>query len=415
MRSNRLYVWLALLTVATVLLFLVGCGGTSNSGSNSNPGTNNGGSTPGGSNPGSGGTSGGTGGGTSSSNEILYTGSLYTTLNALKVDPASGKLSPLAGSPYTTGPEPNALATDPNHRFLYVGIGQQQAYRGANCFDFHSQLFSYAIANDGSLSPIEQLTLPTFCEAEVLVDPSGKHLYVMSQDQSASGAFIMAYSIGSDGHLTQLPGTPYHFPDAIPGRAEFSADGRFIYANDTGSDNGIVVLSRDPSTGVLTESQRLPLGGGRYISDIALVANGSYLVAVQSRNSAGKSVLVYPVNNGTVGSPREINNADVEQAASVVGDRTGQYVLMTTADTMKVKSFAIDASGNLSLASTVSNSDAAYDITVDATNHFVYTQNAGNPTISGFTFDPATGKLGTMDGSPFTLSTGALRLLVVSK
>jgi len=430
------------------LLWMVGCGSDSNSNATNNTGTDSGtGGTTGSSNPGNtggtgsgtggstggttggtsggssgGGTSGGTSGGgnsggsSSATNQFLYGGGLAVGVGVqgYKVDANTGALTALSGSPFTSGLAPYPITVDPANKFLYAAISQQPAERGANCTNAKAQLYSYTIGNDGVLSPLEQINLPTYCATEVVIDPSGTNLYVMTTDLSQFGGMVMAYSIGEDGKLTALPNTPYHLT-STPSLGVFSSDGRFLYArNDGGPSNGLVVLQRG-SSGALTEIQTIPWTANSYVFNLALVAGGNNLLVTPALNSADAAVHEFAVDQGSGKlAPKQTFTGDkFTSAGTLLVDRSGQFVLIGLYSG-GINTFKVGDDGSLTFAGSGANSARTLSMAVDATNHFVYVQNNNN-SVSAFTFDATTGSLTPIAGSPFATQAQLVSPVVVKK
>lgn len=433
MRHVQLRTWIGLLVMGLALLWMVGCGGSTNSNANNNnpgAGSGSGGGTQGSSNPGNnggtgsnnGGTTGGTsggsnsGGGTSTANQFLYGGSLAVGVGVqgYKIDANTGALTSLSGSPFTSGLAPYPIAVDPANKYLYAAISQQPAVRGANCNDTKAQVYSYTIDSDGALAPLEQINLPTYCATEVVIDPSGTNLYVMTTDPSQFGGMVMAYSIGGDGKLTALPNTPYHLT-STPSLGVFSSDGRFLYArNDGGPSNGLVVLQRS-SSGALTEVQTVPWTSNSYVADVALVAGGKYLLVTSALDSTDASVHEFTVDQGSGKlSPKQtFAGGKFAGAGTLLLDRSGEYVLIGLYSG-GINTFKVADDGSLTFAGSGANSARTLSMAIDATNRFVYAQNNNN-TVSAFTFDAAAGSLTPVAGSPFATPTQLVSPVVVKK
>jgi 6-phosphogluconolactonase len=156
---------------------------------------------------------------------------------------SNGALTRVPGSPFATGVGPISVAVDPTSKFAYV------ANFGSN------SVSAYSIGSDGALTPIPvrpsrrgaiplkwQLTpwpssstsqtgpmLPTASQPtasvptehscpsrvrpfaagsgpnDVAVDPTAKFAYVVNMGSNS----VSAYSIGSNGALTPIPGSPF--------------------------------------------------------------------------------------------------------------------------------------------------------------------------------------------------------------
>ncbi len=130
---------------------------------------------------------------------FLYATNQYAgdnDISGFRIDCDSGRLTPIPGSPFASGAGPTAVAIDPSGRFAYV------ANLGTN------NVSAYTIdEKSGRLSPVtgSPFAAGTFPSA-IAVDPLGKYVFVTnSMSNNVSG-----YAINnSTGGLTPLPGSPY--------------------------------------------------------------------------------------------------------------------------------------------------------------------------------------------------------------
>jgi DNA-binding beta-propeller fold protein YncE len=171
---------------------------------------------------------------------------------------------------------PNSVAISPNGRNVYV------TSRGSNAVT--------AFQRNRSTGALRQLPGATGCIAGVplpgcamgtallgpdvvVVSPDGKNVYVGSFFGNAVAAFARDASTGA---LTQLSGSAGCIAETTSGCAAglalgapegmaISGDGKSVYVAAALS-NAVAVLSRDPSTGALTQTT----GGSGCIVDVAL-------------------------------------------------------------------------------------------------------------------------------------------------
>jgi hypothetical protein len=100
---------------------------------------------------------------------------------------SSGALIALPGHNLTGDVLGGSAVVDPTGRFVYVASS--------------SGILAYTIASDGALSPFLG-SLVANEAGSVAVDPTGKFAYV-------AGGNLSGYSIGFNGALTPLPGSPF--------------------------------------------------------------------------------------------------------------------------------------------------------------------------------------------------------------
>jgi 6-phosphogluconolactonase len=181
------------------------------------------------------------------------------------------RLTPGLGSPFAAGVAPNAIATDPTNRFVYVT-------------DFGQNLmFGYGV--QGSLGNIEPLVTPTTPTGQLpsalTIDPRGRYIYVSNYgDGDVSGYAIN----GTTGIPSGLAGTSSNtLTDPGPGAivAEHSI-GRYVYtANFIG--NSVSTLYVDPNAGTTRVGQNSPFPGVAKASAIATIKHGDHSIQVNPK------------------------------------------------------------------------------------------------------------------------------------
>jgi 6-phosphogluconolactonase len=181
---------------------------------------------------------------------------------------------------------------------------------------------------------------------------SGAYVYVTAYDSSVTPnvGYVFGFSVGSTGALTPLPGSPFAAgvkPSAIASNTT-SAD---VYVTDFTSGNvrGYAV----GSTGALTSLSGSPFPSGNQPS--AIVVDSAYAFAYVA-NSQDSNVIAYSISSGG--------------ALSSVG---------TYATGLQPVAIGIDPS----------------------TEHFLYTLNFLDNTVSGFDLSPTAGTLLQSQDSPF--------------
>src|SRR5437763_9858050 len=389
-----LFVYCALLIIA------IGCGGnstTSQTGTPPNSGGNGGGS----------GGGGGNGGGSPS--EFLFTienPNAASSVESFGIG-SNGSLTHIS----STNADFNAADIVTDSKFVFVGhtpLGHAEP-RGP------IKLFSYSIGSSGALSTADQVSFSnSFTTTNgLLLDSSGTHLYVSSSSFDFAG-LISTFAVDrASGHMALQP------PEnnvTLPGRMAMHPNGLFVYVAifrrpRTTETPGIDLLLRDPATGKLTDSGRFFQGADRFgdvYSDLALGADGQYLLGL----SSGRKMTVFAVNpaTGDLTVASELNGNFQGMAV----DRTGKFAIVTD-DTGTVASYRINSNGTLTIAGTATAAAGVRNMTVAASNKFVYVQNNNAPQIFGFSFDQSGGALVSVAGSPFAAAAQPIRMAAVGK
>jgi len=171
---------------------------------------------------------------------------------ALTIDPFTGALTAVSGSPFSTGSEPctsgcevsypRSVAVDPSGRFAYV----------ANDAKINSGYYMSSFAIDAGTGALTFLSLSVALSANqnpfyfVTTDPLGQFVYAAEAD-------IDGLSIDSStGGLTNLTGSPFSLPTgAVPFSVAVDPSGKFVYVADAGT-NEVTAFTIAATTGDLT-------------------------------------------------------------------------------------------------------------------------------------------------------------------
>jgi 6-phosphogluconolactonase (cycloisomerase 2 family) len=259
--------------------------------------------------------------------------SIPSTVSAYTIDPTSGALTAIAGSPFAAGVQPNSAKVHPFGAFLYVPnetsrdisvytinpstgtlapVAGSPFPTGASTdrtagLAFNRQgSFAYVTQNGSPAGSVWAFTVNTSTGAltpvagspfaagdgsdSVIVDPSGRFVYVGNYRSNDISAFTINQSTGA---LAAIAGSPFAAggkPDAI------TATGRFVYtANDSGP-SGVGALSIDQTTGALTPIAGSPFAGGTSTSGITADPAGRFLFAT---NENSNDVSAYAIDQTT--------------------------------------------------------------------------------------------------------------------
>ena len=258
-------------------------------------------------------------------------------VSAFAVDPTTGALTAVPGSPFAAGTDPQAFAFDGSGSLYVTNAGSDN-------------VSAYSIdGNTGALtpqpgSPVAGGTGPT----SIIFDPDGEQLYVANHGGSND---ISEFAIGAPlALLSSVPagGNPLSLALGSSGGAA-----RFVYsANPDATHPSISGFSDQGPNGALSPlpGSPFPLPVSHYI---ATDQTGAYLYV-----TSGASIVGYAINR-------------------------------TTGALTPLPGFPIATGAN------------AYSITIDPTNRILYVANDGAASVSVFTLDASTGALTRMAGSPF--------------
>lgn len=333
--------------------------------------------------------------------DFLYTANSAgspATVSAFTADRTSGKLTSVAGSPFSAGSGSMALATDPSGSFLYV----------ANYFS--SDISAYTIsAQNGSLTPIGASTVPAELGVDSLaVDPGGKYLYAVT----GRSENLWAYSVAPTGAISAVSGFPVAIAPVGTSSDSVIIDpsGAYLYVTNRDSSSAdIYGFSRDASSGALTALPGFPVPLDGLANKAAFDPTGKFLLVTGTGvfgTLGGVAVFSLDASTGALTKVSSAQQVGTDPSGVAV-DASGKFVYIPNTGDATISSFTLDASGGLSpmpgspVASGGNGTiNGPLGITTDASGHFVYVGNASND-VSVFSINQSDGTLTAVAGSPF--------------
>lgn len=254
------------------------------------------------------------------------------TISVFKINPSSGVLTPVPGSPFATGnPGGNAagisVAATPDGKFLMA------ASFGS------SNVAVFSIGSNGALSPIAGS--PFLAQSNpfsITISPNGKFLAVAESD-------VEMFSIGSDGSLTSLG----LFPSGLARGLDMNCSATSLYAGESDGTETIVDSFDLASNGGLA-----PVPGSPFLVASSIDANGVALSpdgkTVFVSNQLSSTVTVFSAAaDGTLslaaGSP-VLMNGSVSTPAGIATSQDGTFLYVADTDPA-ISVFKIGADGAL--------------------------------------------------------------------
>jgi 6-phosphogluconolactonase (cycloisomerase 2 family) len=301
-------------------------------------------------------------------------------LSGFAVDAASGVLTPVPGSPFSAtggGASLSSLYLDPSGRFLYV----QRS--GA------SQLYGYAIdPATGSLAAIQgsPFGVPTGT-AWLGFDPLGRYAYSVAG--GAAGAATAYQLSGATGALTAV-GTPVATFTQNPPTGAVHPNGSFVFAAD---GTRVHALRADLATGQLASAgfelmsgRRLrvdPLGRFLYLTG----DNAIFGFTISSQNGALAPIAGLPIDSGTQTADLDMDPSGsflyVPSSGSSGARLAGFRIDAITGELTNVPGSPIPFGAN-------TNPSMAR---VDASGRSLFVSSFGDDKIAKYSIDAATGSL----------------------
>jgi 6-phosphogluconolactonase (cycloisomerase 2 family) len=311
---------------------------------------------------------------------------------AFTIDQTSGQLNPVAGSPFSTG-----FATGSTYPDIAVDAQSAHLYL-ASAGD--GEVAGFAIdPTSGALTPLAGSPYPAGTGAGAIpaFSPDGNYLYVM--DQTANT--VSAYSIDpTSGALTALAGGAVP-TGATPDWIAFTPDGKYAYVANSGADS---ISAYSVSSGALTPLATPTFVTDELPQDLTIDASGTHLYAPVANGSTAGAVDVFPINaDGTLGT-RTSTPAGVEPVYLAIDPTAAfAYVASSAGAEVYGYSINSTTGALTALANSPFSTGAGslpQFITIDPSGRFGYTANEGTANISGFTINQTTGELTAM-ASPF--------------
>lgn len=231
-----------------------------------------------------------------SAGSYLYVANaLSNNISVFSIDASQGTLSPVAGSPFSINLSPKNMQLAPSGKFLYVSAPSQPTGVVA--------VFS---VNAGALSLVTFTFTADNNPAGLAIDPSGSFLYTANATASSISIYCIVPAPctppgqpGPSGTLQQVPQSPLADTFQHPVALIVDPTGKFLYVANQGSNN-ISTYSITSGTGfpvVITDS---PFGSESQPSFLVADPNGKYLYVGNQTGSAG--IQAFGVSSGSLNS-----------------------------------------------------------------------------------------------------------------
>lgn len=165
----------------------------------------------------------------------------FRNISVFSINNTTGALTEVPGSPFATGIDPSDMAIDPSGRYLYV-INDPAGVDGASTISGYAIDPLTGVLSNLAGSPFKE----KFDGRHLGLDPSGAFLYVAN----GNSASVSAFKINRNGGLKQIAGSPFPSGNLVVALAT-NPSGRFVYVGAM-SDSDIWAYSIDSSSGALS-------------------------------------------------------------------------------------------------------------------------------------------------------------------
>jgi hypothetical protein len=375
---------------------------------------------------------------------IWVLGDQFNQITGFKVDDFTGNLTQVIGSPFpSNGVNPVSIVIKPGGRYIYV-INQGTG-GGPSTFDpiTHAPIINkeksggialYSVGGDGVLtfqqSYATQGSVPTWAQ----FDSGGTFLYVLDKYSPDPGALntnslpegsITVFGVDSStGRLTLVTNHQQLDPKTNNPLTYFNVGASPIMMKTAGgclltldSDNTVFPYSFGGNGQItVTTPGFLPIGSVQLTS---INGNGSNVFLT---DAGANQILPF-----TIGAQCSLTSLAGGALANLPGtsnpmysmvDNSGKYLYVLNQSTTvtnppttpfsSISAFTLNPSGGKPspiLDSPYKVGANPVCMVEDSSNQYIYTSNRNDGTVSGFVFDPSTGRLSSLTrGSTFTAS-----------
>lgn len=239
-------------------------------------------------------------------------------VSVFKVNPSTGVLTPVAGSPFATGNHPLppgngngiAVSASPDGKFLMAASNAS------------ANIAVFSIDSNGALSPIAGSPFPTLGNPSAIkISLDGKFLAVATNQ-------VEMFSISSNGSLTSLGVFP---AGGLPRGLDINCSSSLLYAGEANATGTIVYAFSIASDGTLAPVPGSPFspGAGRN-SNVVLLSPDDKTLFVSNQISSAVSVFSVAADGSLsllAGSPFPMNGLVTSPAGMAISqDGTMLYV-----------------------------------------------------------------------------------------
>ena len=331
---------------------------------------------------------------------VYVSNAVSNNISAYRIAQSTGSLTPIAGSPFATGPFPWTISSDAAGRFLFTG----------NEGDLTVSAFT--VGGTGALTPAPGSPFPVgSAPTSVAVDNGAHYVYVCNNlDNTISG-----FSVSASGTLTSLPGFPISTAPYIdPLTLTIDPRGKFLYVV-TANSNNVVAYSIDAGTGSLAIVGSMATG--TFPDSAAVDPTGRYLLV---SNSVSSNVDVYSID-GQLGLLTQVavsSSSGLGNPYTVAADPSGKRAYVGNGRPSDIVGYGLNPkTGALKQLPTspYSGVSAPYSLSFDLSGSFLYVANDSGNSVSGYSVNRTTGALTAVPGSPFAAGSGPTGVTVIDR
>jgi 6-phosphogluconolactonase (cycloisomerase 2 family) len=171
---------------------------------------------------------------------------------------------------YSVGSFSTFLALHPSGQYLYAANSSSPAY----------QVYVFRVDTGGALTQLETEPTGSVYALELAISRDGTKLY-SAGGISGGGHAVVGMTVGADGRLTTMTGSPFVSPGQSPSNVYVSDDNHYCFVGH-GSDATLRVMAINQTTGALSDTGYSfdvgttgTFGDVRSMRDLVFVTNSS--------------------------------------------------------------------------------------------------------------------------------------------
>ncbi len=219
------------------------------------------------------------------------------SVSAYAINPASGALTPLAGSPFAAGNGSSSLAVDPAGRFVYASNLLNDTVTAFSINSISGVLSR--IDFDAGTAGTQDLAVTNARPVAIRVDPTGRFTYLATACGNPWAFTINATS----GTLTRVDSDPGGLCGASADAADSLVDdplGRYLYLANYNASNAVSAYGIDGVTGALAAVAGSPFTAENGVRSVSIDPSGKYAYTANA-SSGSNNISQYMVGqNGSL-------------------------------------------------------------------------------------------------------------------
>ena len=267
----------------------------------------------------------------------------FVSIHVYAMSGPSVVLQEIPESPYFVTNDLNSIAVDPSGKFLYaIGTNPSAIYQASVNGSTGALTLNSGMMVNGDIR-------------QVVMDPQGKFLFI----NDLTDGKILAYSIGGDGTLSLVSGSPFNVPaNDQPENMLIDSGGRFLYAPVI--QGGIAAFAVNSSTGALADIAGSPFPTSNQAFTLAIAPSAKFLYSIGGSANNALDAFTIDAETGVLttiaGSPFAAPNP----LNSLTVDASGGFLYATAQVDMQADSVFFGFSINPSDGSLTSLATSPY-------------------------------------------------------